>query len=935
MYYDKLTDLGIKLTRRHGQEKTLCPKCSAGRKNKTDKCLSVNITTGEYNCKNSCGFVGNVRSYERPHNPRIEYKKPDQSIIKQILRKDKTVAWFKQRGINEKTLERFLIFNKEEWMPQTGKAENCICFPYLRDTEVVNVKFRDAKKNFRMVKDAELIFYNINSMVGKKKVIITEGECFMPTAEVLTKSGWVSFADYNGEPVAQQDTNGSIAFVNPTAIVSKLYDGDMIEFVNKQKYYSCTTPGHNYVFLRNGKIVKRTASDMPRDAKYFIPRVSKHNGSGLILSDNQIRLCVAVSADFSIRKEGDIYGAFKKERKKIRICEILSELEIPYSCNIDKRGYYSVFIKRGDAPSYLFKKFPHKWISASSQRQKELIIDEILFWDGNSVPNRKQIEYSSALYENATFIQTIATLCGYCSTIIHRSNEFGNWFKVSILFEKKHTTPLGLIKNKFHYSGMVHCVQVPSGVLLIRQNGCISVIGNCDAMAVYQAGFGQNLNPVQNPDKEGEVIETADPLSEYGVVSVPNGAALGANKKLEYLDNCADWFVGLDEIIIATDGDAAGMDLRDELIRRLGVERCKYVIYPKDASVSDSKGGTRPPKDMNEVLVWLGAEKVVELALNAFQVPVDGIYYVDDIFESMFESFKAGIQLAPTTRMGTLDDYFRWKKGDQNCWTGYANYGKTTYVLQLMLTKSIFDHWRWAIYSPENYPANDFYDDLIEMYCGKDLSQMTQEEYVDAATFINEHFFYVYPDHEHDLNAIHEKFRYLILKKGVDGVLVDPWNQLDHNMSGYQREDIYLSRAFKDTKRFALMNHIVYNIIAHPKNPTPRQDGSIDAADMYDLSGGSMWGNKMDGIISYHRPDHHADKSSTRCELHIQKVKRKRTGGKQGVVEYNHIWSRRRFEDTLTGKIYCDPNMVGKMPQLPQGELNLEKQYTPLSMEGF
>jgi twinkle protein len=633
MYYDKLTDLGIKLTRRHGQEKTLCPKCSAGRKNKTDKCLSVNITTGEYNCKNSCGFVGNVRSYERPHNPRIEYKKPDQSIIKQILRKDKTVAWFKQRGITEKTLERFLIFNKEEWMPQTGKAENCICFPYLRDTEVVNVKFRDAKKNFRMVKEAELIFFNINSMVGKKKVIITEGEI--------------------------------------------------------------------------------------------------------------------------------------------------------------------------------------------------------------------------------------------------------------------------------------------------------------DAMSVWQCGFGQNLNPVQNPDKEGEVIETADPLSEYGVVSVPNGAALGANKKLEYLDNCADWFVGLDEIIIATDGDAAGIDLRDELIRRLGVERCKYVIYPKDASVSDSNGGTRPPKDMNEVLVWLGAEKVVELALNAFQVPVDGIYYVDDIFESMFESFKAGIQLAPTTRMGTLDDYFRWKKGDQNCWTGYANYGKTTYVLQLMLTKSIFDHWRWAIYSPENYPANDFYDDLIEMYCGKDLSQMTQEEYVDAATFINEHFFYVYPDHEHDLNAIHEKFRYLILKKGVDGVLVDPWNQLDHNMSGYQREDIYLSRAFKDTKRFALMNHIVYNIIAHPKNPTPRQDGSIDAADMYDLSGGSMWGNKMDGIISYHRPDHHADKSSSRCELHIQKVKRKRTGGKQGVVEYNHIWSRRRFEDTLTGKIYCDPNMVGKMPQLPQGELNLEKQYTPLSMEGF
>jgi len=631
MYYDKLTDLGIKLTRRHGQEKTLCPKCSSGRKNKSEKCLSVNITTGEYNCKNNCGFVGNVRAYERPHNPRVDYKKPDPGVMKNAAIKAKAEAWFKSRGIEKSTLDKFQIFSKDEWMPQTKQSERCICFPYFRDTEVVNIKFRDGAKNFRMVSGAELIFYNLNSMRDKKKVIVTEGEI--------------------------------------------------------------------------------------------------------------------------------------------------------------------------------------------------------------------------------------------------------------------------------------------------------------DCMSVWQSGFGQNLNPILVPDSEGEGIETADPLSEYGIISVPNGASLG-NNKLEYLDNCADWFVGLDEIIIATDADAAGLSLRDELIRRLGVERCKYVIYPKE-TYSFGEGVTRAVKDMNEVAVKIGDAKVIELIQNAYQVPVDGIYYVDDIFESMFESFKAGVQLAPTTRMGTLDDYFRWKKGDQNCWTGYANYGKTTYVLQAMLTKSIFDDWKWAVYSPENYPANDFYDDLIEMYCGKDRKFMTQEEYVDGATFINDHFFYVYPDHDHDLNAIHEKFRYLILKKGCDGVLVDPWNQLDHNMSGYQREDVYLSKAFKDTKRFALMNHICYNIIAHPKSPQYKQDGSLPPADMYDLSGGSMWANKMDNILSYHRPDHHVEKSSTRCELHIQKIKRRRTGGKPGIVEYNLVWSQRRFEDMLTNTVPCDPRMKGKMPDLPQANLDFEKQYSPINMEGF
>jgi twinkle protein len=51
-----------------------------------------------------------------------------------------------------------MIFGKNEWMPQTQKEESCIGFPYMRDGGLVNIKFRDARKNFKMVKDAELDF---------------------------------------------------------------------------------------------------------------------------------------------------------------------------------------------------------------------------------------------------------------------------------------------------------------------------------------------------------------------------------------------------------------------------------------------------------------------------------------------------------------------------------------------------------------------------------------------------------------------------------------------------------------------------------------------------------------------------------------------------------------------------------------------------------
>ena len=89
MYYNKLTDLGIKLNRSSGSVKTKCPQCSDGRKNKTDLPLSVNINEGEYNCHN-CGWKGNVRAFERKRENK-KYKKPPQDVLKNIELKDRVV----------------------------------------------------------------------------------------------------------------------------------------------------------------------------------------------------------------------------------------------------------------------------------------------------------------------------------------------------------------------------------------------------------------------------------------------------------------------------------------------------------------------------------------------------------------------------------------------------------------------------------------------------------------------------------------------------------------------------------------------------------------------------------------------------------------------------------------------------------------------------
>ena len=331
--------------------------------------------------------------------------------------------------------------------------------------------------------------------------------------------------------------------------------------------------------------------------------------------------------------------------------------------------------------------------------------------------------------------------------------------------------------------------------------------------------------------------------------------------------------------------------------------------------------------------MYLGKDVLINCIENAYFIPVDGIYYLEDIFPSMLENFRNGVQLAPSTHFREMDDYFRWKKGEINLCTGYGNHGKSFFMLQLMLTKSIHAGWKWAIFSPENYPANDFYDDLVEMYMGKWLNRMTEQEYTDACSFIDRHIFYVYPEDAHDITAINEKFRHLILKKGIDGVLIDPFNQLDHNQKAYQREDQYLSELLKDIKRFALLNNVCYNIIAHPKNPSYQPDKSLPIVDMYDIAGGAMWGNKCDNILSYYRTNFHLDKNDPNVQVYVQKLKRKRTGGKLGDFPLVLMWQEKRFSDPLMGVRPCDPMLAGKIKELnttkPDGWVGVESEDDP------
>ena len=118
-------------------------------------------------------------SQRKPHiplQPPVHYVCPVINKNKQIMNGKMMEYMVDRRGIPMDVLTRMKIEERLEFLPQTGKEEACICFPYLEDGVMKNMKFRDAAKHFKMVKGAELIPWNIDAIKGKEKCYITEGE---------------------------------------------------------------------------------------------------------------------------------------------------------------------------------------------------------------------------------------------------------------------------------------------------------------------------------------------------------------------------------------------------------------------------------------------------------------------------------------------------------------------------------------------------------------------------------------------------------------------------------------------------------------------------------------------------------------------------------------------------------------------------------------
>lgn len=171
-----------------GKIKIICPQCNDTRGHKGNKSLSVDLDKGLCYCHH-CGYKLYVPDdaeerlkqqrrdmHRKPSAPPQHFRRPTFDPARMQLSENLERYWTTVRCLPQELLRTLRITEETVRLPESGQEENCICFNYFENGTLVNTKYRSALKHFMMVKGAELIPYNVDSILGTPECIITEGE---------------------------------------------------------------------------------------------------------------------------------------------------------------------------------------------------------------------------------------------------------------------------------------------------------------------------------------------------------------------------------------------------------------------------------------------------------------------------------------------------------------------------------------------------------------------------------------------------------------------------------------------------------------------------------------------------------------------------------------------------------------------------------------
>ena len=374
-----------------------------------------------------------------------------------------------------------LDFDPEEFITYIENKYNTIL------TEQQKEFFHAVKKN------------SVNLLVGY-------AGCVDMDTEFFNGERWKKISDYSeGDLVLQYNESGKTELANPIKYIKIPEDKLTLIKTSRGSINQCLSDEHTVVYKTSkGHLAKIPFHEMKKRHELnecgfngrFITTFD-YNGNGIPLSEDEIRLMVAVIADGSYVKvkQNKCKVNIKKERKKIRLVQLLENCGINYT-RIDKEETgYSIFQFITPIKT---KKFDSYWYQCNREQLK-YITEEVLHWDGSFRAGR--MSFSTAEVESADFIQFAFASVGKRSTIqiddrvgqnykssdgkdgytrkslIYTVTISGGNSEVSLISRQRNT------KTEFEeyktVDGYKYCFTLPSGMWVMRREGRIAITGNC------------------------------------------------------------------------------------------------------------------------------------------------------------------------------------------------------------------------------------------------------------------------------------------------------------------------------------------------------------------------------------------------------------------------------------------------------------------------
>ena len=331
-------------------------------------------------------------------------------------------------------------------------------------------------------------------------------------------------------------------------------------------------------------------------------------------------------------------------------------------------------------------------------------------------------------------------------------------------------------------------------------------------------------------------------------------------------------------------------------------------------------------------------EVVVEKAVFDEGIKLKDVIYGIDVKQQALDIFENGYKEVNGINVQEIDDRFKPKKGEITVLTGIGNYGKSSFKKWYQAMRILLYGEKFATFSPEDNPPEEYYHDFVEILLGCDCTpsnpnRPSRQIYEYTYDWVCKHIFYVYPkDVSPTPQYIMEVFLQIIIKENVDGVDIDPFNQLANNYNNFAGRDKYLEWVLSLFSRFAQINNVYFWIIAHPKLMVKNTTGNYPCPDVFDIADGALWNNKLDNILVYHRPFAQTEPSNPLCEFHSKKIRRQKIVGKKGFSVFEMLFKTRRFffngSDPLQ-KILNEKNITFKTESTKE----LQQGWVPFSNE--